>query len=334
MKPDASLHGGAVPLAAGAGTGAVTGAVTGAAAPSPAPALTAAQAAARRRQGIALFFCALLAFASYDAFCKWMLRTHAATLMNLTRYLAVSAIALAWLLRSGMPPLRAIPCKGLLLARGTALAIVATCFMAALLWMPLAEATAIYFTAPLIMVALSPWLLGERVRPAQWVAVLAGFIGMLLIVRPGSDLPALGTLLMAVSAVCYAIFQLLTRRLAAQVEAPVLYASTALACLVLTGVPALALLPEPLPPWPELVLMFAGGLCSGAAQLLLLAAFRRVAAATLAPLNYFQLLLAVLLSSFVFQRPPDAIALAGIALIMLSGGFLAWRSTLAPRRED
>ena len=165
------------------------------------PALTAAQAAARRRQGIALF-CALLAFASYDAFCKWMLRTHAATLMNLTRYLAVSAIALAWLLRSGTLPLRAIPVR-LLLARGTALAIVATCFMAALLWMPLAEATAIYFTAPLIMVALSPWLLGERVRPAQWVAVLAGFVGMLLIVRPGSDLPALGTLLMAVSAVCY-----------------------------------------------------------------------------------------------------------------------------------
>ena len=81
---------------------------------------------------------------------------------------------------------------------------------------------------------------------------------------------------------------------------------------MLTGVPALALLPEPLPPG-ELALMFAGGLCSGAAQLLLLAAFRRVAAATLAPLNYFQLLLAVLLSSFVFQRPPDAIALAGIA---------------------
>jgi len=293
-----------------------------------------AAAAARRRQGIALFFCALVAFACYDAFCKWMLATHPATLMNLTRYLAVSAIALAWLVRTGLPRLRDVPCKAMLLARGTALGIVATCFMAALLWMPLAEATAIYFTAPLLMVALSPWMLGERVRPAQWAAVLAGFGGMLLIVRPGSDLPALGTLLMAVSAVCYAVFQLLTRRLADRVEPPVLYASTALVCLLLTGVPALALLPATLPPWPELGLMLAGGLCSGAAQLLLLAAFRRVAAATLAPLNYFQLLLAVLISSFVFQRPPDAIALAGIALIMLSGGFLAWRSTLAPRHED
>lgn len=86
--------------------------------------------------------------------------------------------------------------------------------------MPLAEATAIYFTAPLLMVALSPWLVGEQVRRSRWVAVTVGFGGMLLIVRPGGDLPWLGTLLMAVSAVCYAIFQLLTRRLAGWCPAP------------------------------------------------------------------------------------------------------------------
>ena len=94
------------------------------------------------------------------------------------------------------------------------LATVGTCFMTALIWMPLSEATAIYFTSPLIMVALSPWLLGERVRAAQWAAVAVGFAGMLLIVRPGADLPWLGTLLMAVSAVSYAVFQVLTRKLA------------------------------------------------------------------------------------------------------------------------
>ena len=286
--------------------------------------------ASARRDGIVLFFCALVAFASYDAFCKWMLRDHSAPMMNLTRYVSVSVIALVWLVRAGDLKLWRAPCKWLLLARGLALGIVASCFMAALVYMPLAEATAIYFTAPLIMVALSPAVLGERVGSAQWAAVLAGFGGMLLIVRPGGDLPFAGTVLMMVSAVCYAAFQLLTRRLAGEVAGPVLYAWTALICLVVTGVPALATLPEVMPCAPDILLMMAGGACSGLAQLLLLAAFRRVAASTLAPLNYFQLLLAVLISTFVFQRPPDGIALAGIVLIMLSGGYLALRARQAP----
>ncbi|WP_454767088.1 DMT family transporter [Cupriavidus campinensis] len=292
---------------------------------NPAAAFALPSAAGTRRQGIALFFCALVGFACYDAFCKWMLREIPAPLMNLTRYISVSTIALAWLLQAGDLRLWRTPCKGRLFVRGLMLGIVATCFMGALVTMPLAEATAIYFTAPLMMVALSPALLGESVGRAQWGAVLAGFAGMLLIVRPGGDLPWFGTMLMVVSAVCYAMFQLLTRQLAGHVSGAVMYAWTALVCLLLTGIPALLMLPGTLPAWPVLLLMMAGGACSGAAQLLLLAAFRRVAASTLAPLNYFQLLLAVLISTFVFRRPPDGIALAGIGLIMLSGGYLAWR---------
>lgn len=292
---------------------------------SPASAMILPSAANTRRRGIALFFCALVCFACYDAFCKWMLRDVPAPLMNLTRYLSVSVIALLWLLQAGELRMWRTPCKRELIVRGLALGIVATCFMAALVTMPLAEATAIYFTAPLMIVALSPALLGEAVGRAQWSAVLAGFAGMLLIVRPGGNLPVAGTVLMVASAVCYAMFQLLTRRLAGRVSGSVMYAWTALVCLLLTGIPALMMLPQTLPPLPMLLLMLIGGACSGVAQLLLLAAFRRVAASTLAPLNYFQLLLAVLISTFVFRRPPDGIALAGIGLIMLSGGYLALR---------
>ena len=295
-----------------------------------ASALTLTSAASTRRQGIALFFCALVCFACYDAFCKWMLRDIPAPLMNLTRYVSVGAIAMLWLLQTGDLRMWRTPCKGRLLVRGLALGVVATCFMAALVTMPLAEATAIYFTAPLMMVALSPALLDETVGRVQWVAVLAGFAGMLLIVRPGGNLPLAGTALMVISAVCYAMFQLLTRQLAGRVDGAVMYAWTALVCLLLTGIPALLMLPPTLPSWPVLLVMCAGGACSGVAQLLLLAAFRRVAASTLAPLNYFQLLLAVLISTFVFRRPPDGIALAGIGLIMLSGGFLALRGRPAP----
>jgi len=279
-----------------------------------------------RNAGILLFFAALVAFATFDAGSKHMLERYPAPFLNVMRYLAVIVLAIFMLWRHGNGlRLRDAPEKPLLVLRGVTLATVATCFMTALIWMPLSEATAIYFTSPLIMVALSPWLLGERVRPVQWLAVAVGFAGMLLIVRPGADLPLLGTLLMAVSAVCYAIFQVLTRKLSGKVPGPVQYAYTAIICLVVTALPAPFFLPDPWPTPADTALIIALGACSGLAQVLLIAAFQRVSAATLAPLNYFQLLLAVLFSTFWFQRPPDSLALAGMALIMASGVFLAMR---------
>jgi drug/metabolite transporter (DMT)-like permease len=71
------------------------------------------------------------------------------------------------------------------------------------------------------------------------------------------------------------------------------------------------------------LLLLAGGACSAAAQLMLLAAFERVEASTLAPLNYLQLLLAVAISSLWFHKPPDALATAGIMLILAAGIYLA-----------
>ena len=283
-----------------------------------------------RRAGIAIFCCALTAFASYDAFCKYMLQFYPAPFVNLMRYLSVIVIAGVMLWRHGDLRFWRAPQKRLLILRGSMLAVVATSFMTALLWMPLAEATAIYFTAPLLMVALSPWLLGERVQRSRWVAVIVGFGGMLLIVRPGNALPLLGTVLMAIAAVCYAIFQLLTRRLAALVPSPVQYAYTAIICLIVTAAPAPFFWPTDPVPWTAVLMLLAGGACSGAAQWLLLAAFERVEASTLAPLNYLQLLLAVAISSLVFHKPPDALATCGIALILAAGIYLA-RSRPAAR---
>lgn len=273
--------------------------------------------------GIALFLCALVLFAAYDAFAKHMVAHYPPAVVNLGRYSAIAVLAFVLLLRHGDLRLWRQPHQRLLAVRSVALAVVATCFMAALVTMPLAEATAIYFTAPLIMVALSPWLLGERVGRTQWTAVLLGFAGMLCIVRPGGSLPLAGTLLMAISAGCYAVFQLLTRKLSGLVPAPVQFAHAALACLLISSLPMLFAAHTALPPWPEMAVLAAGGAISGSAQLLLLAAFRRVGAATLAPLNYVQLLLAVLISTLWFERPPDAPALLGMLLIAIAGVSLA-----------
>jgi len=284
----------------------------------------------RHLAGVGLFLVALGCFACYDAFAKAMVALYPPPLVNLGRYLAVGAIALVWLARAGEGRPWRQPHQGLLLARALALAVTATCFMTALVTMPLAEATAIYFTAPLVMVALSPALLGERVGRAQWAAVLIGFAGMLLIVRPGGRLPLAGTALMAVAALSYALFQLLTRKLSGRVAPSAQFAYMAAICLVLTPLPALAGPPAAFPGWAALALLVAGGLVSGLAQLLLLAAFRRTPLATLAPLNYLQLLLALGISTFWFQRPPDGPALAGMALIAAGGLALARAPRPAP----
>ncbi|OAE55361.1 hypothetical protein A7J67_12170 [Achromobacter xylosoxidans] len=294
-------------------------------------ALAVAATEGARQTGVLLFFAALVAFATFDAGAKQLLERYPAPFLNVMRYLAVVTLAMGMLWRHGRGlRLRDAPEKPLLVLRGVMLATVATCFMTALIWMPLSEATAIYFTAPLIMVALSPWLLGECVRAAQWGAVAAGFAGMLLIVRPGGDLPLLGTMLMAVSAVSYAIFQVLTRKLSNKVPGPVQYAYTAFICLIVTALPAPFFLPDPWPGTADTIIILALGACSGLAQILLIAAFQRVPAATLAPLNYFQLLLALGFSTFWFQRPPDSLALAGMGLIMAAGVFLALRPVRKP----
>ena len=281
------------------------------------------------RDGMLLFIGALTAFASYDAFAKHMLVSTPPTMVNLGRYVAIGVMAVVLLFRHQRAQGRAAiapwrqPHQGLLMLRALMLATVATSFMTALVVMPLAEATAIYFTAPLFMVALSPWLLGERVGRVQWIAVALGFAGMLLIVRPGGSLPGWGTAAMGLAAVCYAMFQILTRRLSGLVPAPVQFAYMALFCLVMTSLPGLFSAHVALPAWPVALALLAGGAVSGMAQLLLLAAFRRVSAATLAPLNYLQLLMALVISTVWFQRPPDGMALAGIGLILAAGLYLA-----------
>ena len=251
-----------------------------------------------------IFLCVVALFATVDATAKHG-RTLSRAFLNAVRYAATFAVALGMLEWCGRARWWDTPHRALLVVRGLMLAVVGTCFMTALLWMPLAEATAIYFMAPLLVVALSPWCWGERVGARQWLAVVAGFAGMLLIVRPGGRLPALGTALMLAAALAYALLQLLTRRMAGRVDAGVQYGFAAVICLLATGVPA-PLFRRRLAGPGRLVRDAGHGLMSAAAQVLLIFALQRAPASTLAPLNYFHLLLALLYSALWFGRWPTA----------------------------
>ncbi|HRP19603.1 MAG TPA: DMT family transporter [Alicycliphilus sp.] len=289
-------------------------------------------------QACGIFLCAIVALATLDVLAKDLVARHPAPLVNLVRYGMVLLMAVGLIHRRGTRWRLPAAHRRTVLWRGVMLGTVGLSFMQALHTMPLAEATAIYFLSPLIIVALSPWLLGEQVRPAQTVAVVAGFVGMLLIVRPGGALPLVGTVLMLVAAAAYAMLQILTRRLAGKVSLEQQFAWTALICTVMT---VLSLPTADHLAWPgtrDLALMVAVGALSGIGQYLLIEALQKVPASSLAPFNYFHLLLAVVFSVLVFGQRPDAIALLGITVIACAGLALSlpvfraqWLAMLAAR---
>ncbi|MFO1056818.1 MAG: DMT family transporter [Dongiaceae bacterium] len=193
--------------------------------------------------------------------------------------------------------------------------------------LPLASAMAIAFLAPLMIGILAGPVLGERVGLHRWLAVLAGFGGMLLIAWPsGAGFALAGTVLAFLSTACWAVGQMLTRRLAEDPPQVTLLYTAALGSLMLSLiVPLVWRWPTP-GGW---LLMVAIGAVSGLSHLLMVSAYRHAAAAALAPLNYTQLLWAVAAGWLVFGEIPGGRTLAGAAVIVAAGLWVLWQEKRA-----
>jgi drug/metabolite transporter (DMT)-like permease len=194
--------------------------------------------------------------------------------------------------------------------------------IAALSLLPLGTAITILFTFPIFVTALAVPLLGERIGAGRWAAVLIGFAGTIVIIRPGFPGSYLGVVLALAAALASAAFQIMTRRLAST-EAPVatlLYTSVGGAVLA-----SLAALPAWLPPslgqWGLLAL---SGVLGGAVNWLVIKAFSYASPAVLAPLSYGEILGAALLGFLLFGEVPDARLASGAVLIIASGAWSAW----------
>jgi drug/metabolite transporter (DMT)-like permease len=280
-------------------------------------------------KGCAIFLCSLVAFACLDALAKDLVGRYSAPLVNMARYSVI--IVLAWcVMWVKRVPIYIRPSeRKLLIYRGALLGSVGICFMPALQYLPLAEATALYFVSPLIVVLLAPLVLRETVGFKQYAAVVLGMVGMLLIVNPvgdasttqsaGTGVSLFGSLLMLVAATGYALVQLLTRKLAHRVQSEQMFAYSSLICWLLGLAVLVCWWPTK---WPnlgdtlEIILM---GLSGGIGQFLLIYAFKTVPASTLAPFNYFQLVLAVIFGELFFAQMPSLLSLTGIALIVAAG---------------
>ncbi|MBO6891278.1 MAG: DMT family transporter [Roseibium sp.] len=213
------------------------------------------------------------------------------------------------------------------LARGIIWIAAATLFFTSLKFLELAEATALVFAAPVFVTALSALVLGERVRWRRWLAVLGGFLGVLIVVRPGADTFQLASLLPVATAVLYAVMMISARWVDPKESVWTLsfYMVSVGLFLSLVFVPFVWVMPKN-----EHIWLFLGIAATGTAGVTMITqAFRFAPASIVAPLDYTALIWATLLGRLIWSETPDFATFFGAAIIIASGLFIILRERQA-----
>jgi drug/metabolite transporter (DMT)-like permease len=278
--------------------------------------------------GIGLIVAMAVCFAVMDTTIRWLGSVLPVLLILTTRYL-VQALSMAlWLaqdrrrgFRSAHPRFQAL--------RGSLLLVTSGFSFFGLQYVPVAEVTAIFMLTPLLVTLLAAAVLHEPVSRLRWALVGGGFVGALIVIRPGAGLFGWPVLLPVGGMVAYSIFQLLTRRLS-DLDDPLVthfwtgfVGSAVLLPLLLASainVPSLLAAASPAQ-WGLLLLI---GACGTVGHMLLVLAMRLAPTATLMPFLYVQIGVAAALGWFVFGHLPDTAGWVGMALITACGAATAW----------
>lgn len=245
------------------------------------------------------------------------------------------------LLREGWAGLR-MQQIGWQIACGFGIAFAATAFFSAVQIMPIAEATAISFTSPMVTALMAAALLGEPLRRATWIASCIAFTGVLIVLRPNFAVIGLAALLPLFAAFGMALLMIGNRAVAGraasadpaagrlsalgmQVSVAMFATLFLLAFTALGHVSGIAMLRVGVPSWNVVAKCAVIAVSGSCAHALMYQATVRAGAGTIAPMTYFQLLMAVLFGWLLFDEPPDGTALVGAAIIVAAGLYL-WRA--------
>jgi drug/metabolite transporter (DMT)-like permease len=283
-------------------------------------------------RGILLMVAAVGVFVCMDTIAKYLTRWYPPPLIVWARYVSNLAILLSFLAVRGDLRLLRTARPGLQFARGLLLALATLLFFTSLSVLPLADANAIGFAMPLFVAALAVPMLGERLEMARLLAILAGLVGALIIVRPGSDLFTPYALLPLGMAVCNAFYQILTRKVAG-LEPPL----TSLVWGAIVGAVLLSAIAPFVWVTPQAashgVLIVIVGIFASVGHFLLIKAYDYAGAGLLAPYTYTALVWAMASGWLVFGDFPDGWSLVGMGIIVLSGLYLANRQRLTMHRS-
>ena len=275
-------------------------------------------------RGILLVMSAVFMFSSMDTIAKYVLRSYPLPPLIWARYavhlifmVLLLAPRMGWnLVRTAHPWLQVL--RGMLLVVSTAF------FYLSLTLLPLAEAAAISFVGPVLVTALSGPLLGERISARQWVAVTLGFVGVLIIIRPGGGMLTPAAIFPLLTALAFSLYQIVTRKIVGR-ENPLttlFYTALVGAAVTSVGLPFARQTPTLL----QAPLIVAIGLLGGFGHFLLIRAVAQASPSALAPFVYVQLIWSTGLAFIAFGEFPNSGSLIGM-LVIISGGLLAidWR---------
>lgn len=280
-------------------------------------------------------------FAFGDTSTKYTMLAGIAPLFGVWMRFAVHVVVVLFLLRGWSEPRRFRPANlPMHVLRGTFLFGSTLFNFLALETLQLAEATSIYFFGPMVITALAGPLLGEWAGWRRWLAILAGFVGVLVITRPGVGVFAIGHVYALCAMLSNCLYVIMTRRMAASEtpESLILYAALTPVVLLAPALPFSVSLPQD--PWHWLILLSIG-VWGALGHWFLIRAYRIATASALAPYPYMQMVWMIGFGWLIFDQLPDWWTIGGAAIIVASGLYivhrehrLRLRSSAAPNAED
>ncbi|MBT5433408.1 MAG: DMT family transporter [Alphaproteobacteria bacterium] len=273
--------------------------------------------------GILCMLIAVGLWTGHDAASKWLATSYPVLVVLFWRN--VFALVPAGLLVMKAGRLQRLPLRLRLLCwlRGVGGAFAYGTYVFALPLMPLADAIAVGLVAPILIIALSGWLLKERLHWSCWIAVLVGLGATLFIVRPGGDIPLLGAVLLLGGSTLYAFLMVLTRHIGPSVEGATLnwHTSCATLAIMTLGIPIVFVWP----PLDDLPIFMLVGLITGVANFFMIQAFRLAPAPTVAPFEYSAILWAILFGVLIWGEVPSWSVIGGASVLITCGLFIMRR---------
>lgn len=280
--------------------------------------------------GILFMLASITLYSCLDALAKWTVTIYAAAQFLLIRSTTSIAVLLPFVARNNFAALKNVPRPGLQAMRIALAVTEVILFFTAIYYLPLAETITCYLSAPIIVVALSAIFLGEKVGWRRWSAVLVGFIGVVIAMRPSTSSISFGALVAVAGAFCSAVLMLVTRQLRGTSQ-------TFMAFSHICGTFAFGAVFAPFQ-WvtPELShvgIFLVAGLISVGGLLCANRALALAPASALAPYKFTAILFAALFGYLVFGDVPQLSTIVGAAIIVASGLYIFMRERKLARAE-
>lgn len=275
--------------------------------------------------GIVLMLAGDFMFALNDAMGKWLVVTFSVGQILFIRSIGAFFVLGPMIARNGTATLFSGERPALQTLRALTTATETSLFYAAVVYLPLADVMSFYMAGPIYVAVLSHFFLHEHVGWRRWSAILIGFVGVLIILKPGSAGLGVGSLIALAGSLAFAVLIVMTRMLRGVTDTSLVTWQT-VASLIIGGVMAAGSWTQPSAL--DVGAMLLLGIVSCIAHLLITRALKLAPASTLAPLHYTLLLWAVVFGLIFFGDVPGPRILAGAAIVVLAGLFIFHRQNV------